>query len=243
MPTKPNSYDSYQKSLFLSIKHSTYFHVYDRLFTPFVGKEITFVEVGVFHGGSLFMWRDFFGDTARIIGIDLNPGAKKWEEEGFEIFIGNQTDPKFWKQFFEEVGPIDIFLDDGGHTFEQQIVTTLCALPHINDGGLLVVEDTHTSYMKGFGGPSPLSFVNFAKNIVDGINYRFSKFRMEKDYEKLIHSIRFFESIVAFEIDRKLCDLESKPSSNGGKASDAKDFRYRDKVVVTASQLMKCFKY
>ena len=36
------------------------------------------------------MWRDYFGKDARIIGIDLNPEAKKWEKHGFEIFIGNQ---------------------------------------------------------------------------------------------------------------------------------------------------------
>ena len=43
------------------------------------------------------MWRKFFGNKARIIGIDINPIAKKWEKNGFEIFIGNQSDPNFWK--------------------------------------------------------------------------------------------------------------------------------------------------
>ena len=57
-------------------------------FDEIVGKEITFVEIGILDGGSLFMWRDFFGNKARIIGVDLNPEAKKWEKEGFEIFIG-----------------------------------------------------------------------------------------------------------------------------------------------------------
>ena len=31
------------------------------------------------------MWRDYFGPKARIIGVDFNPNAKKWEEHGFEI--------------------------------------------------------------------------------------------------------------------------------------------------------------
>lgn len=147
-----SSYSSYKKSPYKSIKHSTYFPVYDRLFAQFAGKEITFVEVGVLNGGSLFMWRDFFGPKARIIGIDLNPDAKRWERDGFEIHIGSQSDPDFWNTVFAEIGEVDILLDDGGHTFEQQIVTVESALPHIKDGGLLVVEDTHTSYMKEFGG-------------------------------------------------------------------------------------------
>ena len=63
-------------------------------------KKITFVEVGVFGGGSLFMWINFFGKQARIIGIELNPEAKKWEKDGFEIFIGDQSDPDFWTDFW-----------------------------------------------------------------------------------------------------------------------------------------------
>ena len=47
-----------------------------------VGKKITFVEVGVLQGGSLFMWREYFGKEARIIGIDLHPKAKVLEKYG-----------------------------------------------------------------------------------------------------------------------------------------------------------------
>ena len=87
-----NSYKSFMKSPYNSIKHSTYFDSYDYFFNDYIGKEITFLEIGVLAGGSLFMWRDYFGPKARIIGIDFNPNAKKWEEHGFEIFIGSQSD-------------------------------------------------------------------------------------------------------------------------------------------------------
>ena len=114
---------------------------------------------------------------------------------------------------------------------------------HINDGGLLVVEDTHTSYMEEFGGPNPLSFVNYAKNIVDGINYRFSAFLGTKQSEKLVSSVQFFESIVAFEVDRALANIPSTHVVNAGASMNAKDFRYNDGVTITASELMKAFKY
>lgn len=239
----PSTLESYKNSPYLSIKHTTYFHVYDRLFGRFVDQEFTFVEVGVFNGGSLFMWRDFFGPKARIIGIDLNPVAKKWEDDGFEIFIGSQQNPAFWKDFFEKVGPVDVLLDDGGHTFEQQIVTCHCAVPNIKDGGLLVVEDTHTSYMKNFGGPNPLSFIGYAKNIIDGINHRFSAFEKDHETERVISSVQFFESIVSLEVDRRLANMKSAPTSNGGESMDAKDFRYEDSMTISASNLMQAFKY
>lgn len=229
-----SSFASYNKSPFLSIKHSTYFDIYDKLFSPYAGKEIVFVEIGVLNGGSLFMWQDFFGENARIIGIDFNPLAKKWEASGFEIFIGNQSDERFWADFKEKIGPIDILLDDGGHTYEQQITTVESMVPAIKDGGLLVVEDTHTSYMKEFGAPSKQSLISYSKNIVDGMNYRFGLLKTNKPFEKNIHSVSFFESIVAFNIDRKLVATESTLVNNGGQPSESIDFRYKDDSLAQA---------
>ena len=65
---KTKTYKSFKKSKYLSIKHKNYFYIYDNLFEKYRNKNITFVEIGIFSGGSLFMWRDFFGKKARIIG-------------------------------------------------------------------------------------------------------------------------------------------------------------------------------
>jgi hypothetical protein len=91
-------------------------------------------------GGGLELWRKFFGDQVRIIGVDLAPAAAEIRAKGFEIYIGHQSDPKFWHEFFEEVGQIDVLLDDSGHTNKQQITTIECALPFVRDGGLILTE-------------------------------------------------------------------------------------------------------
>ena len=96
---KSKSYQAYIKSPHRSIKHNTYFKVYDELFLKFRNKKIVFVEIGVLGGGSLFMWRNFFGNKARIIGVDMNPNALKWKKYGFEIIIGSQSDENFWENF------------------------------------------------------------------------------------------------------------------------------------------------
>ena len=57
----------------------------------------------------------------------------------------------FWKKFKKKVGKIDIILDDGGHRYIDQITSIECILSNIKHNGLIVVEDTHTSYMDGFG--------------------------------------------------------------------------------------------
>lgn len=229
--TNLDIYRSYKKSPYLSIKHSSYFHTYTELLENYRNKKITFVEIGVFNGGSLFMWRDFFGEQARIIGIDLNPLAKKWEDDGFEIHIGSQSNPNFWQDFFRSVGPVDIVLDDGGHTFEQQIITVDACIPYIKDGGMMIVEDTHTSYFKKFGYPSKYSFIEWSKKIIDNINSRFPTVNVSNlSYKDSIHSITFFESVVGFKIDRRKCFVSS-PTSNNGISSNAEDFRHKDTAI------------
>ena len=46
-----------------------------------------------------------------------------------------------------KVGKIDILLDDGGHANLQQI-TTLVDTNFIKPGGMIIIEDTHTSFMR-----------------------------------------------------------------------------------------------
>ena len=110
------------------------------------------------------MWKDFFGKKARIIGIDFNPDAKRFEKYGFEIFIGDQSKKDFWKRLFKKIGKVDIILDDGGHTNYQQIITTNNCIPMIKENGILVIEDVHASYIKhNWYNPSKYSFINYTK--------------------------------------------------------------------------------
>jgi len=236
-------FKAYQQSPYLSLKHSAYFQVYEELLSQYRGKSITFVEVGVLNGGSLFMWRNFFGPQARIIGIDFNPLAKRWEQDGFEIHIGSQSSPNFWKTFFSEVGPVDVLLDDGGHTNEQQIVTTHEAIPFIKDGGLLLVEDVHASYFRDFGNPSKYSFINYAKQFVDVVNSRFPGVQpVPQDlFKKAVYSVHFYDSIVGLSIDRTKC-FTSSWTSNEGQTFEAEDYRHHDSAARRLNQaLIKTF--
>ena len=231
-------YKSYLASPYLSLKHSAYFQVYEELLSNYRNKKITFVEVGVLNGGSLFMWRDFFGPEARIIGVDFNPLAKRWEEDGFEIFIGSQSSPDFWRDFFSSIGMVDVLLDDGGHTNEQQIVTTHQSIPFIKDGGLLIVEDVHASYFKDFGNPSKYSFINYAKLFIDSINARFPGVEVVKNmFSDAVYSAHFYDSIVAFSVDRRKCFVSSW-TSNEGQTFEAEDYRHHDSLARKTNQAL-----
>jgi 23S rRNA U2552 (ribose-2'-O)-methylase RlmE/FtsJ len=129
-----------------------YFEIYDRYFSKFRGTDVHLVEIGVSQGGSLQMWKDYFGPKARIYGIDVNKDCKQLEEDQVEILIGDQGDIKFLKQLKEAIPRIDILLDDGGHTMKQQINTFEQLYPAISQKGIYLCEDVHTSYWKKFGG-------------------------------------------------------------------------------------------
>ena len=214
----------------VSLKFDTYFQTYEELFNEYVGKKITFVEVGVLQGGSLFMWKEYFGKDARIIGIDLHPNAKELEKHGFEIYIGSQSDKNFWKNFYSKVGKIDILLDDGGHVSDQQIITLGESVHNINDNGIILTEDVHTSYFKKFGNPSKYSFVNYSKYLVDVVNSRYPEIKTKKinDFSKKIYSISFYESIVAIKINSKKSIEPSTLRNDGQDAIKVSDLRYSD---------------
>ena len=232
---KTKSYKAFMGSPYRSIKHESYFSVYDTLLEEYIGKDIIFVEIGVLDGGSLFMWREFFGEKARIIGIEINESAKVWEDYGFEIFIGSQSDPKFWQDFYDEIGKVDIVLDDGGHTYQQQIVTVECSLENIRSEGKIIIEDTYTSYGKEYGYPSNYSFIKYASNLVDGMNLRTPKIKTKKRTNNIISNVSFFESMVAISIDRieKLSLAEGLPNNGVILGKQADSLRYADKPTLT----------
>jgi hypothetical protein len=223
--TGPSSYKSFAKSPFYSLKHANYFAVYDELLLSFVGLPITFLEIGILDGGSLFMWRDFLGKDARIVGVDLNPEAIKWRDYGFEIYIGDQSDPDFWEELYDEIGAIDVLLDDGGHRNDQQIVTVECSLKNVRDGGIIIVEDSQTSFMK-FENFKRFSFVNFLVAKIPLLYARSSDLKINQTkYSDSVHSIQFFESICVLHIDRSKCNMNTRVE-NAGIKNYSKDFRY-----------------
>ena len=235
---KLSIYKLFNKSKKYSIKWSSYFQVYEKIFSHYRNKKIKFVEIGVANGGSLFMWKKYFGKKAKIIGIDLNPKAKKLEKNGFKIYIGNQSDKKFWDHFYKKEGKVDIILDDGGHKNLQQISTVHYSLPYIKDGGKIIVEDTGTSYVKKeFNNPSKYSFINYAKIVIDNIHRRSPLLKKKLNfYSKKIFLVEFFESIVVFSIDSKKC-FENKEVANKAHNEWAIDYRHNEYFADLKSKL------
>ena len=234
---------SFKTSSKYTIKWSNYFEIYEKLFKRFLNKKITFVEIGVGSGGSLFMWKKFFGNKARIIGIELNPDAKKLKKFGFEIFIGDQADPLFWKKFYQKVGKIDILLDDGGHKNIQQITSFMESYNHIKPNGIIVVEDTHTSYMKkkGFKNPSCYSFINFCNFIIENLHRRNPSLNKKLNIlSEKIESIFFYDSIVSINFAQTKRLKKTELMENSSKLRNYFiDYRHKGNFIKTLNRFEK----
>lgn len=121
-----------------------YSRQYQQLFDPFREKPIKYLEIGVFNGGSVRAMREVFKNASVIVGIDINPKCKQYEDQSNHIFIeiGNATTPEMIENITQKYGTFDIILDDGSHTNRDVIISFEHLFPLLNDNGLYIVEDT-----------------------------------------------------------------------------------------------------
>jgi len=180
-------------------KWSNYFEIYERHFQQFVNKEINVLEIGVSHGGSLQMWKHYFGDKATIYGIDIVSQCKVVEEERIHVIIGDQGNREFWKTIKPSLPQFDIIIDDGGHHVDQQKVTFEEMFPALSANGVYLIEDLHTSYMETYGGGlrKDGTFIEYSKNIVDSINGWHSG--QIDQFTTSLWSISYYEHVIVFE--------------------------------------------
>lgn len=150
-----------------------YLPIYERYFAQFRGRPIRFLEIGVFKGGSLRMWRDYLGPEAVICGIDIDPGCAAFDGQAGMVRIGSQDDPDFLRSVVDDMGGVDVVLDDGSHD-SRHIRASLDALyPRLAEGGVYMIEDLHCAYWPEWSGgyDAPESFMNDVKRMVDDIHH------------------------------------------------------------------------
>src|SRR5262245_46349211 len=179
-----------------------YFPIYERHFSGWKNKSLTFLEIGVSHGGSLQMWQRFFGPLAKIVGIDIDPKCKAHEAPGIFVRVGDQSNEGFLRGIVEEFGVPDIVLDDGSHKMEHIARTFHFLYPLMHKNAIYMVEDLHTAYWEDYGGglDKPDTFINFAKRCVDQLNADHTKGKLQPDLiTRQTFGISFYDSIVCFE--------------------------------------------
>jgi len=183
-------------------KWMNYFPIYEKHFSPWKGKPVTILEIGVENGGSLEMWKNYFGPTSTIVGIDINPNCTQHAQPGIEVRIGDQSDPVFLQSIVDEFGPFDIIIDDGSHVSDHITTSFNFLYSKVTENGCYFVEDVHStySYDKGNSLNNNNSFINIIKNITDTLTADHQDCPLNvTSFTRNTFCISFYDSIIVLD--------------------------------------------
>jgi hypothetical protein len=195
----------------LAHKWPHYFPIYDRFFAPYRAgfvaahgamRPLRFLEIGVSHGGSLQLWRKYFGPAATIFGVDIDPRCAAIDDVDLVVRIGSQDDPAFLSSIVAEMGGVDIVLDDGSHIAAHQRASLDILWPLLSEGGLYVIEDANTAYWRPWQGGrgKPGTIIETAKSMVDDMHARYHTSGATRAFAACeVRSIAFFDSVIVIE--------------------------------------------
>ena len=154
----------------ISDKWEQYLAIYEAELSPWHGREVSLLEIGVQNGGSMQVWAKYFAPESRLIGLDIDERVSSLVvPANVSVHVADATDSRALSLVVEGNSPFDIIIDDGSH-FSGDIIQSFCLLyPHLAEGGRYIVEDLHCAYWRRFGGglQAVSSAVEFLKRLVD----------------------------------------------------------------------------
>ncbi|HZH31848.1 MAG TPA: hypothetical protein VEY11_13875 [Pyrinomonadaceae bacterium] len=139
--------------------HTHYLRNYEDYFKPLLNRDIRLLELGIYHGGSLLLWRDYF-QRGLIVGLDIEPVSVDDRSGRVRIYQGGQQDTALLDRIARETAPegFDVIIDDCSHIGSLTRISFWHLFEHhLKSGGLYVIEDWGTGYWNDW---------------IDGMEYR-----------------------------------------------------------------------
>jgi len=204
-------------------KWTHYFGAYHSIFGLRRSQALRILEIGVYQGASLHLWRQYFDNPETVIvGIDIDPTCAQFDSsrENVHVRIGSQADAAFLKIVTHEFGPFDIIIDDGSHHSSHMIASfNHLFAGALKDDGIYLAEDLHANYWTPYR-DTRLSFLDLCKELMEFMHAHYSRaalaeWLLESDSESdqlsldvpviatMIKEIRVFDSIVAIHKTRR----------------------------------------
>ena len=207
-----------------SDKWEHYFDIYDHCLSRFYDKKISFLEIGIQNGGSIEVAQKLFDPKSSLSGLDIDPRCSDISNilKDVKIYIGSQVDEQLLNKIaIDHNKNFDVIIDDGSHIQSHMIFTFTRMFQFINDGGIYLIEDTHTNYspshQESFFG---IGLYDYFKGLSERLNldymdpasrqrYKIPRNQRDKrdyhnDINHFIFSIEFFDSIIAIRKKQKL---------------------------------------
>lgn len=99
-------------------------------------RPLRFLEIVVFRGGSLEVWRRFFNPSAVMTSIDIDWACARLDGVTAMARVDSQVDPEFPKQVTAAMGGVDAILDDDSHVASPRRARLDTPYPLLSDGVL-----------------------------------------------------------------------------------------------------------
>jgi hypothetical protein len=181
-----------------------YLALYDRHLGHFRGRPVRLLELGIHSGGSLQIWKAYFGEHAIVHGVDIDTACSRLGEERVVPHVGSQTDIGLLQQVVEEMGGVDVIIDDGSHRSSDQIASFETLYPFLHENGVYICEDTRASYWSQYGGGyrRPGTFIEYAKDLVDRLHAWYAEdpaLARDQVFASMTLGIFFYDSMVVME--------------------------------------------
>lgn len=141
------------KNILLSKKYHTdknqeYLDNYETHFSNLKKSDLALFELGIFKGGSLYLWRDYF-TKGTIVGLDIQAVELKDNSGRIHLYQGRQQDTELLDKIRSESAQdgFDIIIDDASHLGEATKISFWHLFEnHLKPGGIYVIEDWRTGY-------------------------------------------------------------------------------------------------
>jgi len=109
-------------------------------------------EIGVFHGGSIRTWREYF-PNATIVGFDVRARYGRYftQDNKTKFILADATKIETVNDAVKQFGTPDIVIDDGSHHAKDMKASYENIFPILNNNGIYFIEDLCVSGYSQFG--------------------------------------------------------------------------------------------
>jgi hypothetical protein len=188
-----------------------YLPIYTKHFRLIRTRKLRMLEIGIggysdpnIGGASLRMWKAFFPHS-EILGADLHAKIGL-DEPRIRTFLLDQANVESLQTLRDEVGQLDIIVDDGSHINSHVLLTFETLFPVVRPGGFYCVEDVQTSYWEEYGGDANdhanrNTVMGYFREAADALNYPY--FRRSSppvsSMLKFVMGVHFYRNLIIIE--------------------------------------------
>jgi len=123
--------------------YHNYLQIYEKYFNKYRNNLKNFLEIGLWEGESLKMWREYF-NVGNLVGVDILDLSHIKLKDTI-ILLGDQSNRDHLNYISKTTySEFDIIIDDGGHMMHQMQITLGTMFKYLKSGGVFVIEDLHT---------------------------------------------------------------------------------------------------